>query len=92
MVNFIKGKMQSAKREGNPDGVVYGEGEGWAPHGSECEFIGGRSKSVILCLFACETVSPKVVQAGFKLMLVMNLRSSRFVFTGGEITVWSALF
>lgn len=28
MVNFIKGKMQSAKREGNPDGVVYGEGEG----------------------------------------------------------------
>lgn len=89
---FHKGKMQPAKMEGNPDGVVYSEGEGWVSHGSECEFIGGGSKSVILCLLACETVSPNVAQAGFKLMPVMNLTSSRFVLPGGEITIWSALF
>lgn len=88
MVNFIKGKC--SLRRGKVT-LVYGEGEGWVPHGSECEFIGGGSKSVILCLFACETVSPNVAQAGFKLMPVMNVTSSRFVLPGGEITIWSAL-
>lgn len=44
--------------------------------------------SLLFCVCLLVRRSPSVAQADFKLLLVVNLRSSCFVLMGGEITVW----